>query len=62
MPIPVHDALVRSMSSTELSRVRTECRLTLPEPINHATSVLPSNDATRHSSAPLRAQTVSLVS
>jgi hypothetical protein len=34
MPIPVHDALVRAMSGTERSRVRTEFRLRLPEPIN----------------------------
>jgi hypothetical protein len=34
MPIQVHDALVRAMSGTELSRVRTEFRLRPPEPIN----------------------------
>ena len=34
MPIQVDDALVRAMSGTELSRVRTEFRLRLPEPIN----------------------------
>jgi hypothetical protein len=34
MPIQVHRVLVRAMSGTELSRVRTEFRLRLPEPIN----------------------------
>jgi len=32
MPIQVNGVLVRAMSATELSRVRTEFRL--PEPIN----------------------------
>jgi len=31
MPIQVQDALVRAMSGTELSRVRTEFRLRPPE-------------------------------
>ena len=34
MPIQVHGVLVRAMSGTELSRVRTEFRFRLPEPIN----------------------------
>src|SRR5271170_7409794 len=34
MPIQVHGVLVHAMSGTELSRVRTEFRLHLPEPIN----------------------------
>ena len=34
MPIQVDGALVHAMSGTELSRVRTEFRLHLPEPIN----------------------------
>jgi hypothetical protein len=38
MPIQVHGVLVRAMSGTELSRVRTEFRLRLPEPINHHSS------------------------
>jgi hypothetical protein len=34
MPNQVRGVLVRAMSGTELSRVRTEFRLRLPEPIN----------------------------
>ena len=34
MPIQVDGVLARAMSGTELSRVRTEFRLRLPEPIN----------------------------
>jgi hypothetical protein len=34
MPIQVRGDLVHAMSGTELSRVRTEIRLRLPEPIN----------------------------
>jgi hypothetical protein len=34
MPIQAHGVLVHAMSGTELSRVRTEFRLRLPEPIN----------------------------
>jgi hypothetical protein len=34
MPNQVRDVLVHAMSGTELSRVRTEFRLRLPEPIN----------------------------
>jgi hypothetical protein len=34
MPVQVHGVLVQAMSGTELSRVRTEFRLHLPEPIN----------------------------
>jgi hypothetical protein len=34
MPIPVSGVLVRARSGTELSRVRTEFRLRLPEPSN----------------------------
>jgi len=34
MPIPVRGVLVRARSGTELSRVRTEFRLRLPEPSN----------------------------
>jgi hypothetical protein len=34
MPIQVCGVLVHAMSGTELSRVRTEFRLRLPEPIN----------------------------
>ena len=34
MPHQVDGVLVRAMSGTELSRVRTEFRLRLPEPIN----------------------------
>ncbi len=34
MPIQVRDVLVHAMSGTELSRVRTEFRLRLPETIN----------------------------
>jgi hypothetical protein len=34
MPIQVRGVLVQAMSGTELSRVRTEFRLRLPEPIN----------------------------
>jgi hypothetical protein len=34
MPIQVHDALVRATSGCERSRVRTEFRLRLPEPID----------------------------
>ena len=34
MPIQVRGVLVHAMSGTELSRVRTEFRLPLPEPIN----------------------------
>ena len=34
MPNQVDGAFVRAMSGTELSRVRTEFRLRLPEPIN----------------------------
>ena len=34
MPIQVRGVLVHAMSGTELSRVRTEIRLRLPEPIN----------------------------
>jgi hypothetical protein len=34
MPIQVHDVPVHAMSGTELSRVPTEFRLHLPEPIN----------------------------
>jgi hypothetical protein len=34
MPIQVRGVLVHAMSGTELSRVRTELQLRLPEPIN----------------------------
>jgi hypothetical protein len=34
MPIQVHGVLVRAMSGIELSRVRSESRLRLPETIN----------------------------
>jgi hypothetical protein len=34
MPMQVRGVLVHAMSGTELSRVRTEFRLPLPEPIN----------------------------
>jgi len=34
MPHQVHGVLLRVMSGTELSRVRTELRLLLPEPIS----------------------------
>jgi hypothetical protein len=34
MPIQVRGVLVHAMSGTELSRVRTEFRLRLPEPLN----------------------------
>ena len=34
MPIQVRGVLVHAISGTELSRVRTEFRLRLPEPIN----------------------------
>jgi len=34
MPIQVRGVRVHAMSGTELSRVRTEFRLRLPEPIN----------------------------
>jgi len=34
MPNQLHGVLVHAMSGTELSRVRTEFRLHLPEPIN----------------------------
>jgi hypothetical protein len=34
MPIQVHGVLVHAMSGSELSRVRTEFRLRLPEPTN----------------------------
>jgi hypothetical protein len=34
MPIQVRGVLVHAMSGTELSRVRTEFRLHLPEPTN----------------------------
>jgi hypothetical protein len=34
MPIQVRGVLLDAMSGTELSRVRTEFRLRLPEPIN----------------------------
>ena len=34
MPIHVDGTFLRAMSGTELSRVRTEIRLRLPEPIN----------------------------
>jgi hypothetical protein len=34
MPIQVRGVLMHAMSGTELSRVRTEFRLRLPEPIN----------------------------
>jgi hypothetical protein len=34
MPVQVYGVLVHAMSGTELSRVRTEFRLRLPEPIN----------------------------
>jgi hypothetical protein len=34
MPIQVRGVLVHAMSGTELSRVRTEFRLRLPEPSN----------------------------
>jgi hypothetical protein len=34
MPYQVDHALLHAMSGTELSRVRTEFRLRLPEPIN----------------------------
>ena len=34
MPIQVRGVLLRAMSGNELSRVRTEFRLRLPEPIN----------------------------
>jgi len=34
MPYQVDDALLRAMSGTELSRVRTELRLLPPEPNN----------------------------
>ena len=34
MPYQVDDAVLHAMSGTELSRVRTEFRLRLPEPIN----------------------------
>jgi hypothetical protein len=34
MPNQVRGVLVHAMSGTELSRVRTEFRLRLPEPIN----------------------------
>jgi hypothetical protein len=36
MPHQVHSVLVPTMSGTELSRVRTEFRLRLPEPINNS--------------------------
>jgi hypothetical protein len=39
MPIQVRGVLVHAMSGTELSRVRTEFRLHLPEPINKDTRV-----------------------
>ena len=42
MPIQVDGVLVRAMSGTELSRVRTEFQLRLPEP-NH--KVHPSRGA-----------------
>ena len=34
MPYQVHDAVLHAMSGTELSRVRTELWLLLPEPIS----------------------------
>jgi hypothetical protein len=34
MPMQVHGVLVHAMSGSGLSRVRTEFRLPLPEPIN----------------------------
>jgi hypothetical protein len=34
MPNQVHGVLLRAMYGTELSRVRTEFRLHLPEPFN----------------------------
>jgi hypothetical protein len=34
MPIQVHGVIIYAMSGTELSRVQTEFRLRLPEPIN----------------------------
>ena len=34
MPIHIDGTFLRAMSGTELSRVRTEFRLRLPEPIN----------------------------
>ena len=34
MPIQVDGVLLHAISGTELSRVRTEFRLRLPEPIN----------------------------
>ena len=34
MPNQLHGVLVHARSGTELSRVRTEIRLRLPEPIN----------------------------
>ena len=36
MPIQVRGVLVHAMSGTELSRVRTEFRLRLPERINNS--------------------------
>jgi hypothetical protein len=36
MPIQMDSVLVRAMSGTGLSRVRTEFRLRLPEPINQS--------------------------
>jgi hypothetical protein len=47
MPIPVRGVLVQAMPGTELSRVRTEFRLRLPEPINKSPFESPQNENVR---------------
>ena len=53
MPNQVDGALVHAMSGTELSRVRTEFRLRLPEPINQSLLVSRGAGIVMQSSATL---------
>src|SRR5271155_3667309 len=60
MPIQVRGVLVHAMSGTELSRVRTEFRLRLPEPINKSPlesrgPTLLCNQIKRYFKCPVRA-------
>jgi hypothetical protein len=51
MPIQMRGVLVHAMSGTELSRVRTEFRLRLPEPINKSSLESSGADIVMQSSA-----------
>jgi hypothetical protein len=56
MPIQVRGVLVHAMSGTELSRVRTEFRLRLPEPINKSPLESRGADIVMQSSADQKSQ------